>query len=49
MSLVVHKYGGTSVGSIEKIRNVAQRVMERKKRGMIWWWSFRPCPAKRIA
>ena len=33
MSLVVHKYGGTSVGSIEKIRKVAQRVIERKKEG----------------
>ncbi len=26
MSLVVQKYGGTSMGSIERIRNVAQRV-----------------------
>ncbi|MCK9172190.1 MAG: aspartate kinase [Desulfuromonas thiophila] len=26
MALVVQKYGGTSVGTIEKIRNVAQRV-----------------------
>ena len=33
MSLVVHKYGGTSVGSIEKIRNVAKRVIERRKKG----------------
>jgi aspartate kinase len=28
MALVVQKYGGTSVGSIEKIRKVAQRVLE---------------------
>lgn len=28
MSLIVQKYGGTSVGSIEKIRNVAKRVCE---------------------
>jgi len=28
MALIVQKYGGTSVGSIEKIRNVAQRVIE---------------------
>ena len=26
MALVVQKYGGTSVGDIEKIRNVARRV-----------------------
>src|SRR3989339_2267072 len=26
MAIVVHKYGGTSVGSPEKIRNVAQRI-----------------------
>ena len=26
MGLIVHKYGGTSVGSIERIRNVAKRV-----------------------
>ena len=33
MALVVQKYGGTSVGSIEKIRNVAQRVLEYQKEG----------------
>jgi aspartate kinase len=33
MSLVVQKYGGTSVGTIEKIRNVARRVIETKKEG----------------
>ena len=33
MALVVQKYGGTSVGSIEKIRNVARRVIEQKKKG----------------
>src|SRR3546814_20752389 len=26
MSLIVHKYGGTSMGSVECIRNVARRV-----------------------
>ena len=26
MALIVHKYGGTSMGSVERIRNVAQRV-----------------------
>ena len=33
MALIVQKYGGTSVGSIEKIRNVAQRLMKTQKRG----------------
>jgi aspartate kinase len=33
MALVVQKYGGTSVGSIEKIRNVASRVIEQKQKG----------------
>jgi len=26
MSLIVHKYGGTSMGSTERIKNVAMRV-----------------------
>lgn len=33
MALVVQKYGGTSVGSIEKIRNVAQRVLQSHREG----------------
>ncbi|MFZ5805967.1 MAG: aspartate kinase [Verrucomicrobiota bacterium] len=33
MSLIVQKYGGTSVGNPERIRNVAQRVAEWKKQG----------------
>ncbi len=33
MSLIVQKYGGTSVGSIEKIRNVAERVIEYAQQG----------------
>jgi aspartate kinase len=33
MSLIVQKYGGTSVGSVERIQNVAKRVIESKKRG----------------
>ena len=28
MALIVQKFGGTSVGSIEKIKNVAKRVIE---------------------
>jgi len=31
--LVVHKYGGTSVGSLERIRNVAERVIRYKEQG----------------
>ena len=33
MSLVVQKYGGTSVADAERIRNVARRVVGAKKRG----------------
>ena len=31
--LVVQKYGGTSVATLERIANVARRVIEYKKRG----------------
>ena len=31
--LVVHKYGGTSVGSPERIRNVAEKVIAYKQPG----------------
>ncbi|WP_307892186.1 aspartate kinase [Bacillus swezeyi] len=33
MGLIVQKFGGTSVGSVEKIVNVASRVIEEKQRG----------------
>ncbi len=33
MSIIVQKYGGTSVGSIEKIKAVAKRVIAEKKMG----------------
>lgn len=33
MKLVVHKYGGTSMGSIERIRNVAKRVAKWVRAG----------------
>lgn len=33
MALIVQKYGGTSVGSIEKIGNVADKVAARAKQG----------------
>jgi len=33
MALVVQKYGGTSVGDVERIKNVARRVLNAKKQG----------------
>ncbi|HEY9609264.1 aspartate kinase [Allocoleopsis sp.] len=33
MSLVVQKYGGTSVGSVERIQSVAQRVIKKAQLG----------------
>ncbi len=33
MALIVQKYGGTSVGSVERIQNVAQRVKRWRERG----------------
>jgi len=33
MALVVQKYGGTSVGDVDRIRNVAQRVIRTKEQG----------------
>ena len=33
MALIVQKYGGTSVGSIERIKKVAERVIESRNRG----------------
>lgn len=33
MALIVQKYGGTSVGSIERIQNVARRVQRQRENG----------------
>ena len=33
MALIIQKYGGTSVGDIDRIRNVAQRVLEKHREG----------------
>src|SRR4030095_2169861 len=33
MRLVVQKYGGTSVGTPERIRHVAQRILETQRQG----------------
>jgi len=35
MPLIVQKYGGTSVGSPERIKNVARRVARWKAKGLI--------------
>jgi len=32
MTLHIHKYGGTSVGTVEKIQNVAKKLVEEKNR-----------------
>ena len=33
MALIVQKYGGSSVGTIDRIRNVARRLIETKEAG----------------
>ncbi|MCI5211100.1 MAG: aspartate kinase, partial [Candidatus Electrothrix sp. ATG2] len=33
MALIVQKFGGTSVGSTDKIKNVAERVLRQQKQG----------------
>lgn len=33
MALLVHKYGGTSVGSVERIQNVAKKVIKAQSEG----------------
>lgn len=33
VALVVQKYGGSSVGNAERIRRVAERIVETKKQG----------------
>lgn len=33
MSIVIQKYGGSSVGTVDKIKNVAQSVIKRKQNG----------------
>jgi aspartate kinase len=33
MALIVHKYGGTSVGSVERIKNVARRIAKWQRAG----------------
>ena len=33
MALVVQKFGGTSMGSIDRIKHVAKRVLQEKEKG----------------
>ena len=33
MGLIVCKFGGTSVGTLEKMRNVAERIIEMRNEG----------------
>ncbi len=33
MSLIVQKYGGTSVGTVERIEAVAEKIIAYKKQG----------------
>ena len=33
MSLIVQKYGGTSVGDIHKIRDIAQKIIATRAQG----------------
>jgi aspartate kinase len=33
MSLIVQKYGGTSVGSVDRIQNVAAKIKEQWSQG----------------
>ncbi|MEC9315208.1 MAG: aspartate kinase, partial [Pseudomonadota bacterium] len=33
MSLIVQKYGGTSVGSVERIKEVAKKVINYRNQG----------------
>ena len=33
MALLVHKYGGTSVGSLERLRHIAQRIHKARAQG----------------
>jgi len=38
MPLLVQKYGGTSVGSPERIQNVAERIVRTRRAARTWWW-----------
>ena len=33
MSIIVQKYGGTSMGTIDRIKNVARRIIKKREDG----------------
>ena len=33
MGILVHKYGGTSVASTDKIKNIAKKIVAEKEKG----------------
>ena len=45
VTLVVQKYGGTSVADLDRIRSVAARVKRQVAAGTSWSWSCRRWPA----
>ncbi len=45
MSLIVQKYGGTSVADLERIRNVAKRIAKTSTKVTMWWSFFPLWPA----
>ena len=42
MSLIVQKYGGTSVGSVERIQAVAEKVARVIAWAINWWLQSLP-------
>ncbi|WLT38382.1 hypothetical protein NON20_23580 [Synechocystis sp. B12] len=42
MALIVQKFGGTSVGTVERIQAVAQRIKRTVQEATPWWWWCRP-------
>lgn len=48
MGILVHKYGGTSVGTTEKIKRIAKRVIAEKEKGNDMWLSYRRWGKRRI-
>lgn len=42
MALIVQKFGGTSVGSVERIEQVADKVKKFREAGATWWSCCQP-------
>ena len=43
MALIVQKFGGTSVGDLEKIKGVADRISKYVNKGIRWSLSYLLC------